>query len=64
MAVELDGASKEVSTGEMVTVERGVDHNFKSNNGAIFEEISTTHYTDDSFYQDKKYLKINSAKQK
>jgi N-acetylneuraminate synthase len=37
----------------MVSVERGVKHAFSSETGAIFEELSTTHFTDDSYYDDK-----------
>jgi hypothetical protein len=36
----------------MVTVERSMQHAFSSEQGVIFEELSTTHYNDDSFYQD------------
>lgn len=50
---ELDGAKREANAGDIVTVERGVKHSFYSENGAIFEEISSTHYKDDSFYEDE-----------
>ncbi|MEK9154599.1 MAG: N-acetylneuraminate synthase family protein [Patescibacteria group bacterium] len=49
---ELDGAKHETKAGDIVVVERGVKHGFSSKSGAIFEEISTTHYKDDSFYED------------
>ncbi|MDR1398168.1 MAG: N-acetylneuraminate synthase family protein [Desulfarculales bacterium] len=39
--------------GDFITVPRGVKHAFSSELGAIFEEISTTHVKDDSFYEDK-----------
>ncbi|MBI4707668.1 MAG: N-acetylneuraminate synthase family protein [Candidatus Omnitrophica bacterium] len=52
MAVNLNGEDKNCKAGDMVIVERGMKHNFSSINGAIFEEISTTHYKDDSFYDD------------
>ncbi|MBU4580273.1 N-acetylneuraminate synthase family protein [Patescibacteria group bacterium] len=47
----------EHKAGDMILVPRGVKHNFGSKNGAIFEEISTTHYKDDSFYDDKNVIK-------
>lgn len=50
--IELDGASRLLKTGETVTVERGVHHFFGSETGAIIEEISSTHYANDSFYLD------------
>ena len=37
----------------MLTVEVLQKHSFFSNNGAIFEEISTEHHTDDSYYTDE-----------
>jgi quercetin dioxygenase-like cupin family protein len=50
MCLNLNGQEREVRTGEMVTVERGVPHAFSTTEGAIFEELSTTHYVNDSFY--------------
>ena len=47
-----DGKKRHVSRGETVVVERGVRHAFSSANGCVFEEISTTHFGNDSFYED------------
>lgn len=44
---------KHVRPGEFVVIERGVEHSFSSETGCVFEEISTTHYTDDSYYADQ-----------
>lgn len=52
LTVELDGVAREVKTGEMVVVERGVKHRFSSRGGTVVEEISTTHYVQDSAYDD------------
>ena len=38
--------------GELIVVERKKRHSFGSETGAVIEEISTTHYKDDSFYDD------------
>ena len=46
-----DGKIRHVVQGETVVVERGVDHSFSSETGCVFEEISTTHYADDSYYE-------------
>ena len=46
-----DGRSTLVHKGETFVVERGVDHAFRSEIGCVFEEISTTHYINDSFYK-------------
>jgi N-acetylneuraminate synthase len=56
VTINLDGEEKAYRAGDMVVVERGVKHSFRSDNGAIFEEISTTHYKDDSFYEEEEIL--------
>lgn len=50
--MNLDGEIKKLGAGDIVTVERGMAHSFSSENGGIFEEVSSTHYVDDSFYED------------
>ena len=50
--VTLDGETRVCRKGDLVVVERGARHAFGSNTGAILEEISSTHYFDDSFYTD------------
>ena len=52
MTLWLDGEQREASRGDVITVQRGVKHKFYSQNGVVFEEISSTHYTDDSIYTD------------
>jgi N-acetylneuraminate synthase len=48
----LNGISRTLSKGDIITLERGDLHAFYSENGVIFEEISTTHFRNDSFYTD------------
>jgi N-acetylneuraminate synthase len=36
--------------GDIILVRRGERHSFRSDHGVVFEEVSTTHYSDDSFY--------------
>jgi sialic acid synthase SpsE/mannose-6-phosphate isomerase-like protein (cupin superfamily) len=50
--VTSDGFKESLTTGDTYLVEPGKWHKFATLNGVIFEEISTTHYNDDSFYQD------------
>lgn len=50
--VSLDGRTQHHQAGEVVLVERGTKHIFGTEEGAIIEEISSTHYADDSFYTD------------
>jgi quercetin dioxygenase-like cupin family protein len=52
MLINLNGVEKEYKPGDIVVVEREARHSFSSKNGAVFEEISTTHYKNDSFYDD------------
>jgi N-acetylneuraminate synthase len=48
----LDGEQREARRGDVITVQRGVRHKFHSQEGVVFEEISSTHYSNDSFYSD------------
>ena len=52
LTVVLDGKGHGLKVGDTLLVERGVQHSFSSVGGCIFEEISSTHYRDDSFYDD------------
>lgn len=52
MDVLCDGEHKLVQKGESMTVERGKKHKFSSQTGCVFEEISTTHYKNDSYYDE------------
>ena len=51
--VVCDGEVKHMVRGETMTVHRNVNHSFSSEEGCVFEEVSTTHYKDDSFYEKK-----------
>lgn len=62
IAVHLDGEDRNYKAGDMVIVEREMKHNFNSAGGAIFEEISTTHYKDDSFYDDNNVINNKNRK--
>jgi sialic acid synthase SpsE/D-lyxose ketol-isomerase len=50
--LELDGKPRICKPGDVVTIDPGVRHFFCSTNGAVIEEISSTHFKDDSFYTD------------
>jgi N-acetylneuraminate synthase len=53
LEVELDDRRKTLHPGDTCLVQPGVWHSFWSETGVVFEEISTRHYNDDSFYRDK-----------
>jgi sialic acid synthase SpsE/uncharacterized cupin superfamily protein len=50
----LDGVEKDYSAGDVVTIEPETKHIIYTDSGAIIEEISSTHCSDDSFYTDEK----------
>lgn len=57
LTLALDGKAEEYGPGSVIVVNRGVVHEFESKTGAVFEEISSTHQVDDSFYLDGEIAK-------
>ena len=43
-------------------MEKGVKHSFRSDKGCVFEEVSGTHYVDDSYYDDGAILNNSNRK--
>ncbi len=60
--LDLGHGEKVYRPGDIVLVEQGVKHSFRSEAGAVFEEISSTHYPDDSYYDDLEILKNKNRK--
>jgi len=56
--IEVDGNRTLLRPGDSLVVHPGEWHKFQSANWVIIEEISTTHYNDDSFYEDKHIAKM------
>ena len=54
MEVEVEGRRRTLYPGDVLVIPQGVWHSFWTDRGVIFEEISSTHYADDSFYEDKR----------
>ena len=52
LEITLNGESRHYQAGDIIVVERNMPHSFSSPTGAAFEEISTRHYVNDSFYDD------------
>ena len=50
----VDGNEKLLLPGDTCLVQPGIWHSFSTTEGCVFEEISTTHYNNDSVYKDKK----------
>jgi len=51
--VLIDGKPQELVPGHAVPIFPGKKHSISTKNGCVIEEISTKHYTDDSFYSDQ-----------
>jgi sialic acid synthase SpsE/D-lyxose ketol-isomerase len=60
--LELDGVPMLCHPGDVVTIEPGVRHKFKTESGAVIEEISTTHDRNDSFYTDTSIMENKQRK--
>ncbi len=48
----LDDKLYKLHVGSTITIKKGVRHKFHTSKGCVFEEISSTHYLDDSYYTD------------
>ena len=51
-----------LKAGDVITIEPEVRHEFSTQNGCVIEEVSSTHYPDDSFYTDPAIGQNNNRK--
>jgi sialic acid synthase SpsE/mannose-6-phosphate isomerase-like protein (cupin superfamily) len=51
--IRLDGVCQSMKPGDVFIIQPETRHYFSSENGVILEEISSTHYVEDSYYTDK-----------
>lgn len=58
----LDGQSKFLNKGDVLTIERQTKHLFTTRTGCIIEEVSSTHFLNDSYYTDKEIEKNKDRK--
>jgi sialic acid synthase SpsE/mannose-6-phosphate isomerase-like protein (cupin superfamily) len=58
----LDGVTSICKPGDVINIEPGVKHAFVSPNGAVIEEISSTHFANDSIYTDPAINQNNNRK--
>ncbi len=62
---KIDGHVRKLTAGDKVLVQPGVWHSFwTKETGVIFEEVSTTDYNDDSFYEDKAISRLERHERK
>ena len=64
MDVISDGHKYNLDPGQTLTVLPGVWHSFSSKDGCIFEEVSTTHFNEDSIYKDHSIQKLSRKERK
>jgi N-acetylneuraminate synthase len=64
LEVSIEGRLRTMQPGDICLVQPGVWHNFRTDSGCIFEEISTTHFNDDSFYKDKAINRMERSDRK
>ena len=64
LEVELDGKRITPQVGDTILVRPGEWHKFHTLDGAIFEEVSTTHFDNDSFYEDERIARISREARK
>ena len=62
LRLRLDDEERICGPGSVVTIAPGVRHAFESATGAVFEEISSTHFANDSFYTDESITKNQNRK--
>tara|TARA_R100001594_G_scaffold61044_2_gene95059 strand:+ start:3306 stop:4766 length:1461 start_codon:yes stop_codon:yes gene_type:complete len=62
--INMNGTDIELVKGEPKIIFRGVKHSFRSKNGCVVEEVSTTHHLNDSKYQDSNISKLQLSERK
>ena len=58
----LNGKSKKLLQGDVLTVFPNTRHEFTSKTGSVVEEISTAYHQEDSFYTDSKIMENKQRK--
>ena len=62
--ISIEGHIRTLSPGDTCLIQPGVWHSFWTETGCVFEEVSTTHYRDDSFYKDKAINRLSPSERK
>jgi N-acetylneuraminate synthase len=64
LSINIEGNERYLKPGDIQTVLRGENHSFTSTKGAIFEEVSTTHIKNDSYYEDPNIRALDPIERK
>ena len=51
--LSLDGNIRTLKKGDVITIEKEIRHEFTTKSGCVIEEVSSTHYLNDSYYTDE-----------
>ena len=62
LIVNLENEEHVLNPGDILHIPLTYKHSFRTKNGSVFEEISTTHFTDDSYYSDQKIMDNKNRK--
>ncbi|HUB33110.1 MAG TPA: cupin domain-containing protein, partial [Bryobacteraceae bacterium] len=62
ITIDLEGERRECGPGDLLVVERGMRHSFRTRQGLIMEEISSTHRKGDSYYSDAAIAPVDERK--
>ena len=62
LQLTIDGEEHFLEVGDVITIHPRQKHSFKSKEGAVVEEISSTHHKDDSFYVDEEINRNKNRK--
>lgn len=64
MYLDIDGEERLMKPGDTAVVLPGAWHKFRTETGCVVEEISTTHFDNDSVYKDSNINKLERAERK
>ncbi len=64
LEVELEGKRNKLKCGDICLMPPNKWHKFHTLGGAIFEEVSTTHFNNDSFYEDAQIAQLSREDRK
>jgi N-acetylneuraminate synthase len=64
LEMEVEGRRRTLYPGDTQLIQQGVWHEFWTDTGAVVEEISSTAFDDDSFYEDKEINRLGRAARK
>ena len=64
LELTVDGVVHHLKAGEIITVEPYRSHSFTSVDGCVFEEISTNHARNDSYYEDARIQQLDPMERK